>query len=173
MTAQLQQDEQFMAQAMELARQAAEQGEVPVGALVVKQGQVIGRGYNQPIGQHDPCAHAEIMALREAAQHEQNYRLLGCQLYVTLEPCTMCVGAIVHARIERLVYGATEPKSGVVESNLGLLQATHFNHLVEVQAGVLGEESSQLLSNFFKQRRLQHKATKAAAQQAAAQESIL
>ena len=166
------QDEHFMALAIEQARLAAEQGEVPVGAVVVKDGEVIGQGFNLPITNHDPCAHAEVRALQAAAEHEQNYRLPGCHLYVSLEPCTMCVGAMVHARIERLVYAATEPKAGVVDSNLSLLQQPHFNHQVEVLGGVLAEEASQMLSDFFKQRRQHHKATKAAAKQAAAQDSI-
>ncbi|MGB0446140.1 MAG: tRNA adenosine(34) deaminase TadA [Pseudomonadales bacterium] len=156
-------DEHFMALAMEQAQLAAQQGEVPVGAVVVQQGKVIGCGYNQPISSHDPSAHAEIMALREAAAKLENYRLPGCQLYVTLEPCSMCVGAMVHARIERLVYGATEPKAGVVESNVHLLEQPHFNHHVDVQGGVLAAQASQILSDFFKQRRLQHKAIKAEA----------
>ncbi len=156
-------DEHFMALAMEQATLAAAMGEVPVGAIVVQDGEVIGRGFNQPINRHDPSAHAEIMALRDASHRLQNYRLPSCQLYVTLEPCTMCVGAMVHSRIERLVYAASEPKAGVVDSNLQLLQHPHFNHLVQVQGGVLAEQASQMLSDFFKQRRLQHKVTKAGA----------
>ncbi|MDP6969125.1 MAG: tRNA adenosine(34) deaminase TadA [Gammaproteobacteria bacterium] len=166
-------DEHFMALAMEQAQLAAQQGEVPVGAVVVQQGKVIGCGYNQPISTHDPSAHAEIMALRDAAHRLQNYRLPGCQLYVTLEPCTMCVGAMVHSRIERLVYAASEPKAGVVDSNLQLLQHPHFNHLVQVQGGVLAEQASQMLSDFFKQRRLQHKATRAEATSGPASDPIL
>ncbi len=172
MTDQQPQDEQFMALAIEQARMAADQGEVPVGAVVVKHGKVIGSGFNQPITSHDPCAHAEVKALQAAALHEQNYRLPGCHIYVSLEPCTMCVGAMVHARVERLIYAATEPKAGVVESNLALLQQPHFNHQVEVLGGVLAQQASQLLSDFFKQRRQHHKATKDAAKQAAAQESV-
>ena len=155
-------DQDFMAQAMELAVQAAQIGEVPVGALVVHEGQIIGQGYNQTISAHDPCAHAEIMALRQAAQAIGNYRLSGCDLYVTLEPCTMCVGAIIHARIQRLVYAATEPKAGAVVSQLQLLSLPHYNHIVQVESGLMADESSAMLSKFFKQRRLHHKAKKAA-----------
>lgn len=155
-------DQDFMAQALELAAQAAQIGEVPVGALVVHEGQIIGQGYNQTISAHDPCAHAEIMALRQAAQSIGNYRLSGCDLYVTLEPCTMCVGAIIHARIQRLVYAATEPKAGAVASQLQLLLLPHYNHIVQVESGLMADESSAMLSNFFKQRRLHHKANKAA-----------
>ena len=154
-------DQDFMAQAMELAAQAAQIGEVPVGALVVHEGQIIGQGYNQTISAHDPCAHAEIMALRQAAQVIGNYRLSGCDLYVTLEPCTMCVGAIIHARIQRLVYAATEPKAGAVASQLQLLSLPHYNHIVQVESGLIADESSAMLSNFFKQRRLAHKANPA------------
>ena len=154
-------DQDFMAQAMGLAAQAAEIGEVPVGAVVVCDGQVIGQGYNQTISAHDPCAHAEITALRQAAKAIGNYRLSGCDLYVTLEPCTMCVGAIIHARIKRLVYAATEPKAGAVASQLQLFSLPHFNHLVNVESGLMADEASTMLSSFFKQRRLDHKATKA------------
>lgn len=155
-------DQSFMAQAMHLALQAADIGEVPVGALVVCDGKVIGTGYNQTISAHDPCAHAEIMALRQASQAMGNYRLSGCDLYVTLEPCTMCVGAIIHGRIKRLVYAATEPKAGAVASQLQLLSMPHYNHIVQVESGVMADESSAMLSHFFKQRRLSHKAKKAA-----------
>ena len=155
-------DQDFMAQALELAAQAAQIGEVPVGALVVHEGQIIGQGYNQTISAHDPCAHAEIMALRQAAQSIGNYRLSGGDLYVTLEPCTMCVGAIIHARIQRLVYAATEPKAGAVASQLQLLLLPHYNHIVQVESGLMADESSAMLSNFFKQRRLHHKAEKTA-----------
>jgi len=166
-------DKHFMALAMEQANLAAAMGEVPVGAIVVQDGEVIGRGFNQPIKRHDPSAHAEIMALRDAAHRLQNYRLPGCQLYVTLEPCTMCVGAMVHSRIGRLVYAASEPKAGAVDSNLQLLQHPHFNHLVQVQGGVLAEQASHMLSDFFKQRRLQHKATRAEATSGPASDPIL
>jgi len=155
-------DQDFMAQAMELAAQAAQIGEVPVGALVVHEGEIIGQGYNQTISVHDPCAHAEIIALRQAAEFMGNYRLSGCNIYVTLEPCTMCVGAIIHARIQRLIYGATEPKAGAVVSQLQLLSLPHYNHIVQVESGIMADESSAMLSSFFKQRRLVHKANKTA-----------
>ena len=155
-------DQDFMAQAMELAAQAAQIGEVPVGALVVHEGEIIGQGYNQTISAHDPCAHAEIIALRQAAEFMGNYRLSGCNLYVTLEPCTMCVGAIIHARIQRLIYAATEPKAGAVVSQLQLLSLPHYNHIVQVESGIMADESSAMLSSFFKQQRLRHKANKTA-----------
>ena len=154
-------DREFMAQAIALAGQAEQIGEVPVGALVVFDGQIIGQGYNQTISLHDPCAHAEIMALRQAAQNLSNHRLSGCDLYVTLEPCTMCVGALIHARIQRLVYAASEPKAGAVASQMQLLGQPYYNHLVQVISGVMADESSTMLSSFFKQRRKQHKANKA------------
>jgi tRNA(adenine34) deaminase len=148
-------DQQFMEQALTLARQAAELGEVPVGAVVVRHNKVVGRGWNQPIRSNNPCAHAEIIALQAAATALGNYRLSGCQLYVTLEPCTMCVGAMIHARIERLVYGAQEPKAGAVVSRLQLLQAGHFNHHIAVRGGLHAACCSQLLTHFFAQRRHQ------------------
>ena len=154
-------DQDFMALAIKLAAQAAQADEVPVGAVVVSDGQVIGQGYNQTISLHDPCGHAEIRALRQAAQAIGNHRLSGCDLYVTLEPCTMCVGAVIHARIQRLVYAATEPKAGAVVSQLQLLALPHYNHAVQVTSGVMADESSVILSHFFKQRRQQHKADKA------------
>lgn len=139
--------------ALALAQEAAEQGEVPVGAIVMKDGVVIGRGRNAPIGNHDPSAHAEMMALREAAQAIGNYRLVDCTLYVTLEPCAMCAGAIQHARITRLVYGASDPKTGACGSVVNLMAETKLNHHCEVSAGVLAEECGAALSDFFKQRR--------------------
>jgi tRNA(adenine34) deaminase len=148
-------DQQFMEQALKLARQAAELGEVPVGAVVVRHNKVVGRGWNQPIRSNNPCAHAEIIALQAAATALDNYRLSGCQLYVTLEPCTMCVGAMIHARIERLVYGAQEPKAGAVVSRLQLLQAGHFNHHIAVRGDLLAACSSRLLKHFFAQKRRQ------------------
>ncbi|WP_339616588.1 tRNA adenosine(34) deaminase TadA [uncultured Gilvimarinus sp.] len=150
-------DAQWMAMARELAEKAADNNEVPVGAVVVQQGQVIGRGYNRPIGGCDPTAHAEMMALREAARQVNNYRLNDCTLYVTLEPCTMCVGAMVHARVGRLVYGTTEPKAGVVESQAQLLDAPYFNHSIQVTAGVEREACQQQLSEFFRRRREEKK----------------
>ncbi len=144
----------FMQRALALAAQAAALGEVPVGALVVRDGKIVGEGFNRPIVEHDPTAHAEIIALRAAAKNLGNYRLPGTTLYVTIEPCTMCAGAMVHARIQRLVYGAPEPKSGVVESNSNLFKGEHLNHQVEVEGGVLGEQCGILLKDFFKRRRM-------------------
>lgn len=146
-------DQDWIQQALMLARQAADQGEVPVGALVVRGGQLLGQGYNQPITANDPSAHAEIIAMRSASLAEKNYRLSGCTLYVTLEPCTMCFGAMVHARIGRLVYGASEPRAGVCESQLQLPSVDFYNHRVEVEKGVLAEESAMLLKRFFADRR--------------------
>ncbi len=139
--------------ALELAREAGSCGEVPVGAVVVKDGAIIGRGFNQPILGHDPSAHAEIMALRAAAARLGNYRLPGCELYVTLEPCVMCAGAIMHARIGRLVFGATDPKTGAVGSVVNLFAETRLNHHTEVAGGLLKEECGGLLSSFFSARR--------------------
>ena len=150
-------DEYFMRQALVQAEKAAAQDEVPVGAVVVVEGEIIGRGWNRPISSHDPCAHAEIVALRDAAGSLQNYRLINATLYVTIEPCTMCAGALVHARVSRIVYGATEPKSGVVESNPCVFDADYFNHQVAYSGGVLADECSLLISNFFKRRRLEKK----------------
>jgi len=142
-----------MGEALDLARQAATLGEVPVGALVVKEGKIVGRGFNQPIGRHDPTAHAEVMALRDAAATLGNYRLPGCTLYVTLEPCVMCVGAIIHARIARVVYGARDPKTGAAGSIVDLFGEDRLNHHAEVTAGVLAGECGALLSSFFAARR--------------------
>ena len=146
-------DEHWMRCALELARQAEEEGEVPVGALVILDNQIIGEGWNQPIGLHDPSAHAEIAALRDAARRRSNYRLPGATLYVTLEPCVMCVGAITHARIARVVYGATDPKSGAAGGMFSLLGSEQFNHRVEITGGVLADECGNLLRNFFQSRR--------------------
>ena len=148
-----QEDLRWMDQALALARQGAEEGEVPVGAVVVQNGQAVGEGWNRPIAAHDPTAHAEIQAMRQAAADIGNYRLTGCTLYVTLEPCAMCVGAIIHARIGRLVYGATEPKTGAVESRFQLLHAEGHNHTLDVTGGVLAEESGEVLRRFFAERR--------------------
>lgn len=152
--ANLEQDLSMMGIAINLAQEAALAGEVPVGAIVVKDGEIIGRGSNSPIGLHDPSAHAEIQALRDAAQSIGNYRLLDCTLYVTLEPCAMCTGAIQHARIARLVYGASDAKTGACGSVVNLMAERKLNHHTEVQGGVLAEESASLLSSFFKARRL-------------------
>ena len=154
-----------MRQALELAQQAWLIGEVPVGAVVVKQGEIIGRGYNSPITRHDPSAHAEIQALRNAAENLGNYRLAGCDLYVTLEPCAMCAGAIMHARIGRLLYGAADPKTGACGSVVNLFAEKKLNHHTDVIAGVLAQESGDLLSRFFVERRKLQAQTKIAADQ--------
>ncbi|WP_310448592.1 tRNA adenosine(34) deaminase TadA [Sulfuritalea sp.] len=146
-------DEHFMGLALDLAREAGATGEVPVGALVVLEGEVVGRGFNQPIGRHDPTAHAEIMALRDAATRLGNYRLPGCTLYVTLEPCAMCAGAIMHARIERVVFGARDPKTGAAGSVIDLFAESRLNHHTTLVGGVLGEACGSLLSGFFAARR--------------------
>lgn len=146
-------DEEFMGVAIELARNAWMAGEVPVGAVVVLNGAVVGRGFNQPISQNDPSAHAEIMALRDAGRHIGNYRLPECSLYVTLEPCAMCAGAIMHARIKRIVYGAADPKTGAAGSVINLFAETRLNHHTEIVGGILASECSELISRFFKERR--------------------
>ena len=146
-------DSDYMQIALELATQAAEAGEVPVGAVVVKDGKIIGRGSNAPIGRHDPTAHAEIQAMREAAQKLGNYRLVGCSLYVTLEPCAMCSGAIQHARIARLVYGASDPKTGACGSVIDLMAEARLNHHTEVTSGVMADSCGAILSQFFAARR--------------------
>lgn len=150
---QAQQDQAFMAQALELARQAAAEGEVPVGALIVRQGEILGRGWNQPIGRHDASAHAEIQALRAAGAAAGNYRLPGATLYVTLEPCAMCAGAILHARISRLVFGAEDPRAGAVHSVYDLIARPQLNHQLQWQGGVLAADCSTLLRQFFASRR--------------------
>ncbi len=146
-------DERFMKEALVLADQAARAGEVPVGAVVVKDGAIIGRGSNRPISSHDPTAHAEIVALREAASHEGNYRLTGCELYVTLEPCAMCVGAMMHARLARVVFGARDPKTGACGSVVDLPAVEVLNHHATFEGGVLAEESGAVLKRFFAERR--------------------
>ncbi len=146
-------DEFFMREALALAAFAARAGEVPVGALVVSDGRIIGRGYNAPISSRDPTAHAEIRALREAAAAADNYRLGGCTLYVSLEPCAMCAGAILHARIARLVFGARDPKTGAGGSVVDLFAEPRLNHHTEVKGDVLAEEAGRLLSDFFAARR--------------------
>lgn len=151
-------DVALMREALSLAALAEQAGEVPVGAVVVKDGQIVGRGYNQPISRHDPTAHAEIMALRDAARHIGNYRLVGCEVFVTLEPCVMCVGAMFHARIARVVYGAPEPKTGAAGSVFNLFTESRLNHHARIEGGVLAEECSRMLSDFFARRRLQQKA---------------
>ncbi|MGO2134888.1 tRNA adenosine(34) deaminase TadA [Marinobacter sp.] len=146
-------DEYWMARALELAAQGASIGEVPVGAVVVRDGKELGAGFNTPITGCDPTAHAEINALRDASAKVENYRLSGATLYVTLEPCTMCVGAIVHSRISRLVYGACEPKAGAVESARRTLDEPHLNWQVEAVDGILQDDCSQIISDFFSRRR--------------------
>ncbi len=145
-------DEAFMREALALARQGAARGEVPVGAVVVKEGVVIGRGFNQPIGRHDPTAHAEVMALREAAAALGNYRLPGCELFVTLEPCAMCVGAMLHARLSRVVFGAPDPKTGACGGALDLASSP-LNHQSAFEGGVLAPDCGDLLRAFFAERR--------------------
>jgi tRNA(adenine34) deaminase len=146
-------DAPFMQAALELAAEAARRGEVPVGAVVVKDGAIIGRGFNRPITTSDPTAHAEIVALREAAAALGNYRLTGCELYVTLEPCAMCVGAMVHARLARIVYGAADPKTGACGSIVDLPGLATFNHHGHFEGGVLADECSGVLKRFFAERR--------------------
>jgi tRNA(adenine34) deaminase len=146
-------DAAFMRLALAQAELARAEGEVPVGAVVVKDGEVIAVGYNQPIGRHDPSAHAEIMALRAAGEKLGNYRLPGCALYVTLEPCAMCSGAMMHARLARVVYAASDPKTGVCGSVLDLFAHAVLNHHTEVAGGVLAEEASAMLKAFFAERR--------------------
>lgn len=150
-------DNDFMQMALDLASQAQAVGEVPVGALVVREGEIIGRGYNAPISRHDPSAHAEMQALRDAAQRMGNYSLPGCELFVTLEPCLMCAGAIMHARIARVVYGASDYKTGACGSVLDAFAELRLNHHAEVTGGVLAEECGLMLSNFFAMRRAQQK----------------
>lgn len=149
------QDELRMRQALDQARNAWALGEVPVGALVVKDGEVIATGFNQPIGNHDPTAHAEIMALRAAAAILGNYRLPGCELFVTLEPCAMCAGAMLHARLSRVVYGASDPKTGAGGSVINLFEQNQLNHHTALLGGVLAQECSTLLKEFFVERRKQ------------------
>ena len=146
-------DRAMMREALELAAWAAEQGEVPVGAVVVKDGEIIGRGYNSPVATSDPTAHAEIRALRDAASALANYRLSGCTLYVTLEPCAMCAGAILHARVARVVYGAADPKTGACGSVVDLFAQSRLNHHAEVTGGVLVAEAGRQLADFFAARR--------------------
>lgn len=147
------QDARWMRRALELAARAEVEGEVPVGAIVVKDDAILGEGWNRPIGTNDPTAHAEIQALRAAASNLNNYRLSGSTLYVTLEPCPMCAGAIVHARVARVVYGATDPRAGAAGTVFDLLNAPTLNHRAQVQGGVLGEECAEYLRRFFKDRR--------------------
>lgn len=161
MSINLGQDVFWMRHAMALAERASVQNEVPVGAVLVKDNHVLGEGWNQPISTHDASAHAEIMALREAGQKLENYRLNGSTLYVTIEPCLMCAGAIVHARVSRLVFGAFEPKAGAICSQHAILSSNCLNHKVEVAEPVLADECAEQISAFFKRRRAEKKAGKA------------
>jgi tRNA(adenine34) deaminase len=150
-------DETWMDEALALARAAGARGEVPVGAIVVKDGVIVGRGGNAPIAASDPTAHAEIAALREAANVLGNYRLPGCEMYVTLEPCVMCCGAIMHARVERVVFGARDPKTGAAGSVIDLFVEARLNHHAAAQGGMLAEECGAMLSRFFAERRVKAK----------------
>lgn len=144
----------FMSRALELARKAERHGEVPVGAVLVRDNQIIGEGWNQPISHHDATAHAEVMALRDAGQNEKNYRLPDTTLYVTLEPCPMCAGAIIHARVDKVVYAATDPRTGAAGSVFDLLPSDkRFNHYTQTESGLLEEESSTMLKEFFRKKR--------------------
>jgi tRNA(adenine34) deaminase len=146
-------DNYWMSLALEQARFAQEAGEVPIGAVMVREGELLATGWNQPISKNDPTEHAEINCLRDAAKQLGNYRLPDCDLYVTLEPCAMCAGALVHARIRRLIFGATEPRAGAVVSQVSLLETDWMNHRVEVLGGVMAEQCAQVLKDFFKARR--------------------
>jgi tRNA(adenine34) deaminase len=146
-------EEAFMSEALLLAQQARQIAEVPVGAVVVSNGEIIGRGFNSPISKNDPTAHAEILALRDAAARIGNYRLMACSLYVTLEPCIMCAGAIMHARVAKLVYGAADPKTGACGSVVNLFQESRINHQTQVIGGVLAYECGDILKRFFAERR--------------------
>ena len=146
-------DRQFMEQALEQAGLAALAGEVPVGAVIVRNGELISKAFNQPITNHDPSAHAEMLALRQAALSAENYRLPGTTLYVTLEPCIMCAGAMLHARVDRIVYGAADPKTGAAGSVLDVFSSKQINHQTVLEGGMMAEECGQLLRDFFKERR--------------------
>jgi tRNA(adenine34) deaminase len=160
LTAQQDKDQKWMAYALSLADKAESFGEIPVGAVIVKDNKIVAEGWNLSIINHNACAHAEIMAIQSAGQKIQNYRLIDCTLYVTLEPCAMCAGALVHARIKRLVYGAGDYKTGAAGSVFNLVQSEQLNHQLEVTAGVFAEESATKISAFFKRRRLEKKQLK-------------
>ena len=147
-------DEHYMERAFELAQQAKEQDEVPVGAVIVYENKIIGEGFNQPISSNDPTAHAEIVAFRQAGQTLNNYRLPDATMYVTLEPCAMCAGAIVHARLAKLIYAADDPKTGACGSVFNSLQTNELNHKVEIEKGLMEEESRTMLQDFFKAKRM-------------------
>lgn len=153
MVTSLAEHEQWMRRALALADRAGNEGEVPIGAVVVRDGELLGEGWNSVIAYSDPTAHAEVVAMRDAARMVGNYRLPGATVYVTLEPCTMCAGAMIHARIERLVFAASEPKAGVVCSTCSLLDEPRYNHQVKWQGGVLAEQSGERLQAFFRERR--------------------
>jgi tRNA(adenine34) deaminase len=153
------QDEQWMQRAVALAQQAANEQEIPVGAVVVFEGKIIAEARNQSIKLNDPCAHAEILALRKAGEYLGNYRLLDCELFVTVEPCLMCAGALLHSRIKRLVFATPEPKAGAVFSQMQVLDEKFVNHKIIVESGLMAEQSSVLMSDFFKRRRMQQKAS--------------
>jgi len=146
-------DHQFMMQALEEAKLAAQEGEVPVGAVLVQHGKVISKAFNRPISNHDPSAHAEMLALRSAAGEIENYRLPGSTLYVTLEPCVMCAGAMLHARVDRVVYGARDPKTGAAGSVVDIFSINQLNHQTTVDGGILESECGQVLRDFFRERR--------------------
>ncbi|ABG41621.1 tRNA-adenosine deaminase [Paraglaciecola sp. T6c] len=156
----LEQDQLWMRHALSLASKAAQAGEIPVGAVLVKDQKIVGEGWNQSITLNDPSAHAEMLAIRQAGINVKNYRLIDTTLYVTLEPCTMCAGLLVHSRIKRLVFGAYDAKTGAAGSIMDVLNDTRLNHQVEVVGGVLGEECGETISAFFRQRRAQIKANK-------------
>lgn len=153
-------DHKFMQRAYELAQQAEQINEIPVGAVVVANGKIIGEGFNQSITNNDPSAHAEMLAIKAAGKTLQNYRMLNCTLYVTLEPCPMCAGLLIHSRIKRLVFAASDLKTGAAGSAFNLVQHEKHNHTIEVHKGVMAEQCSSLLSAFFKRRRAEIKATK-------------
>ena len=154
-------DVKWMHEALNLAKQGAEHGEVPVGAILVHNQQIIGQGFNEPIRRHDATAHAEIITLRDACRRLNNYRLpLQTTLYVTLEPCTMCIGALIHARVDRLIYAASEPRAGMVGSQMNLAAESFYNHRIQVHKGLCREHSSQMLKDFFRQRRQASKQNK-------------
>ncbi len=146
-------DSDYMQHALRLASTAAEHGEVPVGAVIVRNDEIIGEGYNQPISSHDPSAHAEVIAMRDAGKRINNYRLCDATLYVTLEPCVMCVGAMIHARVKRLVFGAMDPRTGAAGSVFQLAHDTPLNHQLDVTSGVMAEQCGELLTAFFRERR--------------------
>lgn len=158
-------DVAFMQRALVLAREGEQLGEVPVGAVLVRDGEIVGEGFNAPISRHDPTAHAEVVALREAAAFAGNYRLDNTTLYVTLEPCTMCVGALVHARVARVVFAASEPKAGSLVSARRQLDSGYYNHVFQFQGGLLAEEAGAMLSDFFRRRRAAQKSVNGNEQQ--------